>query len=73
MFNLFKKTVEKSSYESWAKMCDDVAKVAALAAPVIIYGNSMLAMKITNVILLILTAYFFLRGGREFRRKSEEM
>ena len=28
MFNLFKKPINKSDFEAWAKMSDDIAKVA---------------------------------------------
>ena len=72
MLNLFKRPIEKSTLEAWAKMSDDVAKVAILAVPVILYGKEQIATKLLNVFLLGLAVYFFLSASRLFRRKSEE-
>ncbi len=69
MWNLFKKPIEKSSFEAWAKMSDDIAKVAILAVPVIIFGKYTIAFKILNFILLVIAIYLFLIGGRLFRNK----
>jgi len=41
MYNLFRKPIEKTSFESWAKVSDDIAKVAILACPVILYGKDL--------------------------------
>ena len=45
MFNLFKLPIEKGSLEAWSKLSDDVAKVAILAVPVILYGEQALSLK----------------------------
>lgn len=72
MINLFKRPIEKSSFESWAKMADDIAKVAILAIPVILYGKDPISIKIINTALLATAVYLFLVGGRTFRQKAEE-
>ncbi|MBR0572678.1 MULTISPECIES: hypothetical protein [Pasteurellaceae] len=69
MWNLFKKPIEKSSFEAWSKMSDDIAKVAILAIPVIIFGKYTIGFKILNSILLFIAIYLFLIGGRLFRNK----
>lgn len=71
MLNLFKKPIEKSSFEAWAKMSDDIAKVAILAIPVILYGKDPIFVKVLNSVLLAVAVYLFLIGGRLFRQKSE--
>lgn len=73
MWNLFKSPIEKSSYESWSKLSDDIAKVAILAVPVILYGNDDASTKAFNISMLSLFTYFFLSCGRQLRRKLEEM
>ncbi|MEG9490589.1 hypothetical protein QMO40_09360 [Mannheimia bovis] len=73
MWNLFKTPIEKGSFESWAKISDDIAKVAILAIPVILYGNDATSAKVFNITMLIIFTYFFLSGGRLFRRQLEEM
>lgn len=72
MFNLFKQPIEKSSFESWAKMADDIAKVAILAIPVMLYGKDPILIKLLNFFLLGIAVYLFLIGGRKFRQKAEE-
>lgn len=49
MLNLFKLPIEKSSLEVWSKLSDDVAKVAILAMPVILYGEQPLFLKGLNI------------------------
>lgn len=73
MWNLFKTPIEKSSFEAWSKLTDDIAKVAILAIPVILYGNDANYTKGFNITMLILFTYFFLNCGRQLRRKLEEM
>ena len=66
--NLFKKPYEQGTLEAWAKMADDIAKVAILAAPVVLYGQSGWAAKLANIVLLVFIAYLFLLGGRFCRK-----
>lgn len=73
MLNLFKRPIEKSSLESWSKITDDIAKVAILAIPVMLYGKDPIYLKAINSILLLIGAYACLLGGRLFRKKSEEI
>lgn len=73
MLNLFKKPIKKSSFEAWAKLMDDIAKVAILAIPVILYGNYSLMMKSVHLITLFTVVYSFLTTARAFRETAEEM
>lgn len=72
MLNLFKKPIEKDSLEDWAKLSIDVAKVAILAIPVILYGKDPVYIKLINSFLLGLGAYSGLIAGRKFRKMKEE-
>ncbi|MDP8033579.1 hypothetical protein QJU43_04680 [Pasteurella atlantica] len=73
MWNLFKKPIEKSSFEAWSKMSDDIAKVAILAIPVIIYGAGTILSKTMDILLLLSLIYIFLAMGRIFRKKFKEI
>lgn len=72
MLNIFKKPYEKGTWEAWAKMCDDIAKVAFLAIPVMIYGSDPMVLKMLNIALLALGSYIFIIGGRSCRRMHEQ-
>ncbi|MCQ9120208.1 hypothetical protein [Rodentibacter pneumotropicus] len=72
MFNLFHSPIEKSSLSAWSKLTDDIAKVAILAMPVILYSEHSLAFKGMNIAFLLIIAYVFLAVGRFFRQLSEE-
>ncbi|OOF53847.1 hypothetical protein BKK56_10590 [Rodentibacter genomosp. 2] len=72
MFNLFQSPIEKSSLGAWSKLTDDIAKVAILAMPVILYGEHSLAFKGMNIGFLVIIAYFCLVMGRVFRQLSED-
>jgi hypothetical protein len=71
MLNLFKLPIEKSSLEAWSKLSDDVAKVAILAMPVILYGEQSLFLKGLNISFLLIIAYVCLVMGRKFRQLVE--
>ncbi|STZ77380.1 hypothetical protein [Bergeriella denitrificans] len=71
MLNLFKKPIIKSDFEAWAKMADDIAKVAILGVPVVLYGKDPISIKLLNTFLLLTSIYFFLIGGRLFRNQAE--
>lgn len=66
MLNLFKLPIEESSLEAWSKLSDDVAKVAILAMPVILYGEQSLFLKGLNISFLLIIAYVCLVMGRKF-------
>lgn len=72
MLNLFKLPIEKSSLEVWSKLSDDVAKVAILAMPVILYGEKVFLLKVLNIGSLLVVTYFCLAVGRIFRQLSEK-
>lgn len=71
MLNLFKLPIEKSSLEAWLKFSDDVAKVAILAMPVILYGERQLFLKGLNISFLLIIAYVCLVMGCKFRQLVE--
>ena len=71
MLNLFKLPIEKSSLEAWSKLSDDVAKVAILAMPVILYGEQSLFLKGLNISFLLIIAYACLVMGCKFRQLVE--
>ncbi|MDO4698267.1 MAG: hypothetical protein Q4A60_06285 [Pasteurellaceae bacterium] len=70
--NLFKPPIEKDTLDDWAKIATDVAKVAILAIPVILYGNDPIALKLINTALLSITVYSGLTAGRFFRKLKQE-
>jgi Kef-type K+ transport system membrane component KefB len=72
MFNLLKQPIEKTSFEAWAKMADDIAKVAILAVPVMLYGNESVWFKSINFILLAIIIYLFMIVGRFLRQQIQE-
>lgn len=72
MLRIFKSPFEKSTLEAWAKMSDDIAKVAILAIPVMLYGEAPIYLKVVNSFLLIIGAYSGLFIGRYLRGKLEE-
>lgn len=68
MLNLFQKPFEPETLDVWAKMSDDVAKVAVLAMPVLIYAKDNVWFKVLNVCLLAVAIYVFLLMGRLLRQ-----
>lgn len=57
MLNLFQKPIEKLSLESWAKMLDDIAKVAILSLPVMLYGKDVVILKIFHLLVVLFVIY----------------
>ncbi|MFA9489562.1 MULTISPECIES: hypothetical protein [Mannheimia] len=72
MFNLFKRPIETETIDAWAKIADDIAKVAILAIPVMLYGNETAVIKIINSFLLLIGAYFSLLISRHLRRNKHK-
>lgn len=73
MWNIAKKPFEKETLDDWAKLSVDVAKVAILAIPVILYGKDPIIIKIINTVLLGIGVYGGLFAGRSFRRMKGEI
>lgn len=69
MLRLFKPPFEVSTLEAWSKMSDDIAKVAILAIPVMLYSNYTLGFRIFNIIMLIVIILTFLTMGRFLRQE----
>lgn len=66
--NPFQKPIETDTLEAWAKLLEDIAKVAILALPVIFYGQNSLIFKLINITLLFFIVYTFINLGRFLRR-----
>lgn len=70
-FNLFKRPFERSTLKEWAKLSDDVGKVAIIAIPAMIFSDYELIVKIINIIGLSAVAYSFLLIARNIRLHLE--
>ncbi|MDH3000648.1 hypothetical protein A1D23_09465 [Chelonobacter oris] len=68
MLNLFRKPIEKETLDDWSKIANDIAKVAILAIPVILYGKDPIYIKSINTLLLVFGAYCGLLTARHIRR-----
>lgn len=70
--NLFKLPIEKDTLDDWAKITTDVAKVAILAIPVILYGDDPTYLKLINTALLYIGVYASLQSGRIIRQYKQK-
>lgn len=68
MWNLAKPPIDNETLDEWTRLSTDIAKVAILAIPVMLYSDSSVAMKLFNFIFLAFGAYFSLYLGRLFKR-----
>lgn len=68
MLTLFKRPIEKETLDAWAKVSDDIGKVAILAIPVMLFGESTLLIKAINSFLLLSGTYSAFTLGRIIRR-----
>ncbi|MFQ1050407.1 hypothetical protein ACIRXL_10145 [Avibacterium paragallinarum] len=73
MFNLIMRPIEPETLEDWKKISIDIAKVAILAIPVILYGKDPLYLKLINSCLLAVAAYSGLIAGRKFNQTKKEV
>lgn len=73
MLNAFKRPFEKETLDAWAKMADDVAKVAFLAIPVVLYGKETILFKGIHSALLLAGAYLMILGGRLIRKHKQSL
>ncbi|MDO5059152.1 MAG: hypothetical protein Q4D82_04325, partial [Neisseria sp.] len=64
MYNLFKRPIEKATLEDWAKLTNNIAQIAVLAVPVVIYGADSVGRKIFNLVVLVFIIYTTLQSGR---------
>ncbi|BBE95117.1 hypothetical protein [Haemophilus influenzae] len=68
MLNLLKRPIEVETLEAWAKILEDMAKVAILAVPVVAFGQNNTYFKIASSVALLFMAYFALLGGKLIRK-----
>lgn len=68
MWNIFKRPINPESLESWVKMLDDLAKVALVTIPVLLYGSNSVLFKTTNTLLLLIFVYLMLFTSNQLRK-----
>ncbi|MCW9718427.1 MULTISPECIES: hypothetical protein [unclassified Avibacterium] len=73
MLNLFKRPIEIETLEAWAKMSEDMAKVAILAVPMIIFGQNGTLFKIISSFTLVFIAYATLAVGKQLRKLKPKL
>ncbi|MGO3859774.1 hypothetical protein AB8Q18_07250 [Neisseriaceae bacterium CLB008] len=67
-FNLLKPPFEVDTLNAWAHFIEDIAKVALIALPVVLYGDSSNIAKSLNAILLLFISYGSLLLSRRIRQ-----
>lgn len=72
-FNLFNVPLEPDTLDAWLKILDDIAKVAILALPVVLYGDRTLVFKSYNSALLVIIIYCCLLVGRMLRKNRSRI
>ncbi|MFU2088620.1 hypothetical protein [Avibacterium avium] len=73
MLNLFKCPIEVETLEAWAKMVEDIAKVAILAVPVIIFGQNGILFKIMSSLTLMFVIYATLVAVKLLRKHKSQL
>ncbi|MCW9698030.1 hypothetical protein [Avibacterium sp. 20-129] len=73
MLNLFKRPIEIETLEAWAKMSEDMAKVAILAVPMITFGQNGTLFKIISSFTLVFIAYATLAVGKQLRKLKPKL
>lgn len=73
MLALFKRPFHKESLDSWSKNLDDIARVAILAVPVVIYSNDAIVYKVFNIIFLAVFAFCSVSCADFIRKKRETL
>ncbi|WP_228064768.1 hypothetical protein [Muribacter muris] len=73
MWNLFKRPIKKDTLDAWVKILEDCAKVAIVAIPVVMFGDSEshYLIKLFRTLGLVVIAYLLLAGGRKLRESPE--
>ncbi|MGV6989612.1 hypothetical protein ACWA5Z_12110 [Testudinibacter sp. P80/BLE/0925] len=70
---LLKRPIKKETSDSWAKNLEDLAKVALLAIPVVLYGQYSWWFKSINLVLLSFATYGILLCGKELRKYQDSL
>lgn len=71
MRHILKRPFEKETLDDWAKLSVDIAKVAILALPVILYGDSTIGLKAVNILSLCGIIYGSILSARHLRKMKE--
>lgn len=67
-FNLLKPPFETDTLNAWAHLVEDLAKVALIALPMVLYGDSPTALKVINTALLVFISDSSLLLSRRIRQ-----
>lgn len=73
MLDLFHKPINIESLDSWAKNLDEIARIAILAMPVVIYGSDVTSFKAMNIVFLIFSCYFSVYLANLLRNKKKSL
>ncbi|NBI42263.1 hypothetical protein GVX76_01920 [[Haemophilus] felis] len=73
MMNIFKRPIETETLDAWAKWLEDIAKVAIIAVPVVVFGQYPLIVKGLNILFLLICTYFFMLGGKLIRKHKDKL
>ncbi|MDO4697430.1 MAG: hypothetical protein Q4A60_01940 [Pasteurellaceae bacterium] len=73
MWNIFKRPINPESLESWVKMLDDLAKVALVTIPVLLYGSNSVLFKVINALLLVAISYAILFISNQLRQHKSQL
>ncbi len=68
--NLFSRPISENTIEAWAKILEDLAKLAFIAMPAVLYGEYTFIFKGANIVLLVLMSYLFLVGAKLLRNSK---
>lgn len=73
MLNLFRRPIETETVDAWAKWLEDLAKVAVVALPVVIFGQYSVEFKIINSLLLAFSTYSFMLIAKLIRKYKQQL
>lgn len=73
MFEVFKKPLCIENLESWAKNLDDIAKVAIISIPVVLYGDATILSKVISISLLSIFSYIFIVVAALLRKNKDSL
>lgn len=72
-WNLLEKPLTEETIGAWAKILDDVAKVAIIALPTVLYGNFSVLFKILNISVLLFIIYAILWLAKFTRNQKDRV
>ncbi|MDP8079172.1 hypothetical protein [Phocoenobacter skyensis] len=70
--NLFSRPISEDTIEAWAKILEDLAKIAFIAMPAVLYGEYTFIFKGANMTMLALVGYIFLLEAKILRNNKSK-